>query len=235
MTIYIDHDNKICYILSPKCGTQSIVKSLNLTMKKEYDYHEVFDTLKNVNYKKIIIIRDIFSRFLSGFYEDLHNNECYLDINISFIDYVKFLKYCYDNKIPSVNNLNVYFKEDKKIWWGQCSNVILPITDEKGNLSGHLIHQKTHLLPYINIIDIDDKNIEIIDIKELHKYIKVCENKKIYETVNESTFNTPLNSIKNDYAAGYPKIENMLNYEIKEIILEIYKDDLEYIDEIKKN
>jgi len=75
MIVFLDETNKVFYIMPPKCGTTTIAKMLNV------DLHSIYDlsNINNTEYKKVIIIRkDIVDRFLSGFYEDLFNNTCYL-------------------------------------------------------------------------------------------------------------------------------------------------------------
>lgn len=148
MTIFIDFINNTCFILSPKCGTQTVSKYLKLPINISYNRNEIIKVLKDPEFKKIIVVRDIIDRFFSGFYEDLKNNKCYLDLDISFYDYIKFLYFCNDNKITNVNNLNIYYEnKNKLIEWGGCSGHNLPITDSSGCLSGHIIHQKNTYPP----------------------------------------------------------------------------------------
>ena len=74
MLIFIDKENKIFYIMSPKCGTTTIANMLSVDINYKYPKEEL-DNLNNPEYKKIIIVRkSIIDRFLSGFYEDLFNN-----------------------------------------------------------------------------------------------------------------------------------------------------------------
>jgi hypothetical protein len=237
MTCYIDYINKFCFISSPKCGTQTLSKVLKIPIDKLYPFEEITCVLKDSSYKKIIIVRDIIDRFISGFYEDLKNNSCYYNIDITFIEYVNFIYYCFKNKIKQVNNLNVYFKEyDQIIEWGNCSNLSLPITDEEGKISGHLIYQKSHLKPFIDIITNTDKNIDVIELDQLSKYTNIRENKKHYvDDLNDETYNykTLLSKLKKDKI--YPNKHKMLNEEIINMINDIYMEDIEYINYIKQN
>ena len=234
MTIYIDFSNKICFILSPKCGTQSVCKYLKINLDTHYSDDEIVNCLTDYNFKKIIVVRNIIDRFFSGFYEDLCNNDCYYNLNISFYNYIKFLCYCYDNKIKNVNKLNIYYEKDYSlIYWGQCSNMHLPITDCSGNISGHITHQKKYIEPYINIIN-KTENVEVIDINELSKFINLHENAKNINNNtnnNEYDFNTLLSEIKKKHI--FPSKEKILNDEIKQIIKHIYSSDEEYIEIIK--
>lgn len=234
MTIYIDYINNICFILSPKCGTQTVSKFLRIPINISYEKNEIKNVLKDSEIKKIIVVRDVITRFFSGFYEDLKNNDCYLKLDISFYDYIKFICFCYDNKIKNVNNLNVYYKnKNNLIEWGGCSNTHLPITDSDGNLSGHIIHQKKHINNYVNLLN---DNVEIIDISELNKFTAICENSKQYDkcinTSNEYNYNTLLCELKKNKV--FPNIEKMLNSKIKRIINHIYMSDIIFIEKLKE-
>ena len=77
MLLYIDYNNKYCFIVPPKCGNTSIAHTLNINFSIQYTYEEVIRVLTSDEFKKIIVLRNIYDRFLSGFYEDLKNNSCY--------------------------------------------------------------------------------------------------------------------------------------------------------------
>ena len=97
MPIYIDYMENRCFILYPKCGTQTISKYLKIPISISYDRDEIIEILKDKDFRKIIVIRDVYDRFFSGFYEDLKDN-----------------------------NLNVYFKDKNNlIEWGGCSSLHL--------------------------------------------------------------------------------------------------------------
>jgi hypothetical protein len=234
MTIYVDYINKNCFIVSPKCGTQSISNYSNTPLNITYTSEEIERVLKDSKMKKIIVTRDIISRFVSGFYEDLHNNDCYLNLNISFFDYIIFIFYCYENKIKNVNNLNVFYRnKNNLIEWGQCSSEYLPITDSSGNISGHIVHQGSHIEPIMNMLDKND-NVEVIDISELNKFIETHKNQKLYNTnINNKNynFNTLLSELKKDNVS--PSKEKMINPLIENIINHIYQSDYELIKKAK--
>lgn len=240
MTIFIDYINNICFITSPKCGTQTLSKFLRLPLSISYSTREIKQVLKDPEFKKIIILRDIFDRFFSGFYEDLKNNDCYNFLNISFFEYIKLIYYCHDNCISNVSNINVYYPDmDKLIEWGNCSGVNLPITDSSGNLSGHIIHQKTHLKKYIDLIDKNDKNVEIIELNDLCKFTLLHENSKEYSVTKESkkidnnlNYDSLLCDIKK--CKIFPEKKHMINNKITNIINHIYMKDYDYIEDIKK-
>jgi len=237
MTIYIDFINNKCFILSPKCGTQTVSKYLRLPLNISYDRNEIISILKCPDFKKIIVVRDIISRFFSGFYEDLKNNNCYLNLDISFYDYIKFLCFCYDNKIKNVNNLNVYFEnKNNLIEWGGCSSLHLPITDNSGNFSGHIIHQYKHIKSYTDFLDEND-NVQVIDISELDKITNIHVNSKPYKiddndnNDNNYDYNTLLSDLKKNKV--YPKMEKMMNDNIKRMITHMYLYDAKFIESIK--
>lgn len=242
MTIFIDYINNICFITSPKCGTQSLSKFLRLPLNIEYSSTEVKHVLKDPEFKKIIIIRDIFDRFFSGFYEDLKNNDCYNSLNISFFEYIKLIYYCHDNCIKNVWNINVYYPDmDKVIEWGNCSGQRLPITNNSGKLSGHIVHQKTHIKKYVDLIDKHDKNVEVIDINDLCKFTLVHENSKAYSVTKEGkeikkiddklNYDSLLCDIKKSNI--FPDKTYMINKKITNILNHIYTEDNEYIEYVK--
>lgn len=232
MTIFIDFINSRCFILSPKCGTQTLSKYLKIPINMSYEKSEILNILKDKSFKKIIVVRDVIDRFFSGFYEDLKNNKCYLDMNLSFFEYIKFICYCHDNKIKNVNNTSIYYPDNNNlIYWGGCSRLNLPITDSSGNLSGHIISQKIHLRSCVDLLEPDD-NVEIIDITELTKITNIQENVKSYtEEDNKYNYDTLISDLKK--AKIYPKKEYMLNKVITNIINHIYISDIIYIKSIK--
>lgn len=226
MKVFIDETKNRIFICSPKCGNTSIAKYLNVNL--QYNYSNIDEKLNDKKYLKIIIIRDIFSRFISGFNEDLNNNECYNNIDINFDQYLDFLKYCYDNKIKNVNNLNVYYKDkdkDKDIWWGQCSNKKLPITTSTGIISGHIGSQKYFIGDIIN--KITDSNRIVISINDLGKYINnvVCNVKNI--TNNDFDNKTSLSIVKK--SKMFINKEKLLTERNVKIISHIYNEDIEFL------
>jgi len=235
MTVYIDFINNLCFILSPKCGTQTISKHLRIPLNIKYSENEIKNILNDTEIKKVIVVRDVIDRFYSGFIEDFKNNDCYLDLDISFYEYIKFIAYCYDNKLKNVNNLNIYYSDkDKLIQWGECSSLHLPITDSCGNLSGHIVHQKKHLEPYTNLID-KNNNVEIIDISELNKFTNIHENIISYKKADNIDYDYDFNTLLSDLKKRNfnPKKEKMFNKNILRIINHIYDSDNEFINNLR--
>ena len=52
MTIYIDYLNNICFILSPKCGTQTLSKYLQIPLNIKYSQIEINNILNDYDFKK---------------------------------------------------------------------------------------------------------------------------------------------------------------------------------------
>jgi hypothetical protein len=239
MFYYIDENTKTLFICPPKCGNTTLSNFLNIPLNQNYENTYLYDILTNSNYKKVLVLRNPFERFLSGFYEDLNNNSCYENIHISFANYCEFLNYCHDNKLTNVNNLNVFFKnENEPIWWGNCSNLTLPITDEYGSISGHI----GSMCLYVENITFNADKLEIIDIKDLSTFLQISKN-EIKNTKNygvENEYNvTPhmlLSKLKHlkttkNYCA---QAKFLYTPRIYEIIKNIYKIDFDFIEELNK-
>lgn len=227
MLIFIDNLNKYIFIASPKCGNTSMSHYLNVDL--HIKYYNIEDKLNDNNYLKIIVVRDIYERFISGFNEDLNNNDCYEDLNINFDQYLDFLKFCNDNKIKNCNNLNSYFKDlNVEIWWGQCSNKKLNITDSNGLILGHISSQKYNLENIIN--KIKDNNVKIIDIKDLSNYIGNIKKNNKSDINNNYDNNTKLSEIKKN-RAFFVKSKLLTKRNIN-IIKHIYYEDIEFIENL---
>lgn len=226
MFLFVDYSNNVIYILAPKCGTTTIANKLNISLHKEYD----IQCLKSDDFKKIIIYRkNILSRFLSGFYEDLFNNKCYDDMNITFDNYLIFLKTTFMNKNKCVNTLI----DDKgvivPVWFGNCSNVSLPITDKNGIFVSHIISQKTAIKNFID--NISGNNVEICELYYLKNLIG-----NIHENIKEKIRfkdigNQTLSFIKKNRIIIN---DDDLNDEQKNIINSIYNEDIEFIKDLEK-
>jgi hypothetical protein len=231
MLFFIDEINKIFYIMAPKCGTTTIARMLNINLHKEYD----LSNINNPEYKKIIIIRkNVVNRFLSGFYEDLFNNTCYDNINLTFNDYLLFLYKGFQEKIPYLDNINIYNGQNIPIWFGNCSGVSLSITNDEGNFISHIQSQKTAISYIVNLID-NKTNVEIVELNNLSKITNnIKENiknpiSKLPDEINDFSLLSLSYIKKNKIIIN----DNFLNDTQKEIILDIYKEDLIFINELK--
>ena len=229
MILFIDYNNKTVFVCPPKCGNTSIASYLNITLHHEYTNEEINNVLNDDKYVKLFVIRkNIFDRFLSGFYEDLFNNKCYDDLNITFDDYLNFLYDCYTNKIKNLNKIIINDNE-YPIYFGNCSNLSLNLTDDEGNFISHIQLQKYTLQHFINL-----KNIKLIRIEDLNNYFKkdIIKNKKNY--INDDSIvisNLKLSTIK--FNSIIIK-SNCLTKNEKNLINKIYENDILFIDELLK-
>jgi len=228
MLLYIDNNEKKCYIMAPKCGSHTISKMLNTDLHTDYsDWH-----LDNDDYTKIIIIRkDVIDRFLSGFYEDLFNNTCYDNMNISFNDYLLFLFKCYNEKIPDINNLQVFTGSDNPVWFGNCSGVYKNITDKKGHFCSHIMSQKYAIYNFVS--KIVGKNVKIVELKNLQKILPNAikyhaREKQIFTDIDIT--NTPLCHIKKQKLI---MSKDNLNERQKNIILKMYEEDINFFKKLR--
>lgn len=234
MLIYFDHRNKIIYIMAPKCGTTTIAKMLNVNLHIKYDEKDM-KKLNNSEYKKIIIIRkSVIDRFLSGFYEDLFNNTCYDNMHVTFSDYLLFLYECFKKRIPNVNNMNIYNNKNVPVWFGNCSGVTRNITDDNGNFKSHLMSQKYAINNIVN--NIKCKNVQVIDINDLSNILPTTEKcnvkKKIEEIPNGFDVSSTLLSTLKSKRIIISDI--FLDEKQKMIILDMYKEDLLFFNELEQ-
>lgn len=231
MICFNDELQKIIYIMAPKCGTTTIAKMLNINIHTPYD----LTNINNLEYKIIIIIRkNIIERFLSGFYEDLFNNTCYDNMNITFNDYLLFLYKCFQEKIANVNNISCYNKNmNVGVWYGNCSGYYLNLTDNYGNFVSHIQSQKYAISNIVNLIE-NKQNVKIIELNNLS-----IISKNIKENVKPKINNNEINNFS-DLTLEYIKknriiiSEMLLNEKQKKIINNIYKEDLDFIAELEK-
>lgn len=231
MLIYFHNINKVIYIMAPKCGTTTIANLVKANFFTSYN-KQAMSNLNNPEYKKIIIIRkSVIDRFLSGFYEDLFNNTCYDNMNITFNEYLKFLDLCYTKKIKNVTNMKMYNGIRLPLWYGNCSGLSRPITDSTGNFCSHLISQK-HAISHITKM-ITCKNVNVVDLSNLQDILPV---------------GTPKHNVKNkiedlsinfsEMTLSYIKSNRIivsslhLNESQQKLILDMYTNDLLFIEEL---
>ena len=235
MRFFVDESNKRCFILAPKCGNQTIAHYLKLDLHIKYTPEYINQILTNDSYLKLIIIRkDIYARFLSGFYEDLFNNTCYSNVNMTFNEYLLFLKYCFDNKIKNLDNLNCYDANlDIPICFGNCNKTALPITNAKGAFQSHISSQKFSISYLTSCIQ--GENVKLIELDKLSNYlgtdtiINKLQNKTKQQypcDINTFTRNVNLKDMKqNRWIINH----SVLNDDEKSIIYDMYKEDVDYI------
>lgn len=225
MIIFIDYNKLFCYIVAPKCGNTTIANHLNLHLLNNYD--NFYKILGDEKFTKILVLRSIYSRFLSGFYEDLFNNNCYNDIDTTFNKYLLFLKKITDDKEKNIVTIQYYYKQIKPIYWGQCSNVKLPITNDNGTLWGHIRGFKHSVEEYVK----NSNNIKLLDINNLSNFLDSHDKKNVKKKNYNSTIgSTRLSCIKKKKLIIN---EKKLTQKQKDIIDHIYKEDFEYIKYLK--
>lgn len=227
--IYLNLENKTYYIMAPKCGTTTISKWLNIEQNSNCD----LSNINNPEYKKVIIIRkNLVDRFLSGFYEDLFNNTCYDNLNVTFNDYLLFLHECFKQNYSCVNNMKIYNNQDIPIWFGNCSNVSLPITNFDGQFISHIQSQYYAINHIISLIE-NKTNVDVIELTNLSKYLNNTIRENVKQT-NESNVNfseLTLTYIKKNKIII--KNSELTNNQQK-LILEIYKEDDIFINNLEK-
>lgn len=227
MIIYIDHQNKRVFLTAPKCGSTTIASHLNVSLHEIYSDDCMINVLSNNEYLKIIVLRaDVVGRFLSGFTEDLYNNECYTNLHITFIGYIKFLYHCYTKKIKHVNNLNVFFSRDIPIYFGGSDTCKLPITGENGEFVSHIQTQKYALGNLIDIII--GTNVKLLEINELSRFLCNNESKNV-KCKLESNSNADMLYLCDLKRMDSMISKKMLSDECYRMILDMCKDDLEFI------
>jgi hypothetical protein len=223
--------------MAPKCGSTTIANMLDISLETKQN----LSFINNPEYKKIIIIRkNVVERFLSGFYEDLINNFCYDNLNITFNDYLLFLYKCFQQKIPYADNIKIYNEDNEEyimpIWCGNCSYQIYPITNYEGVFCAHLQSQKYAINGVVELIK-DKTNVKIIELNDLSKLtnsLKKNEKKKLLKMpdgINDFS-ELMLSYIKKNRIIIN---ENLLTDKQKEIILDIYNEDIIFINNLEKN
>jgi hypothetical protein len=232
MIIYIDHQNKRVFLTAPKCGSTTISSHLNVSLHETYSDACMINILSNNEYLKIIVIRtDVVGRFLSGFTEDLYSNECYANLHLTFIGYIKFLYHCYTKKIKHVNNLNVFFSRDIPIYFGGNDTCKLPITGENGEFVSHIQTQKYALGNLIDIIT--GTNVKLLNINELSRFLGNNESKNVKRKF-ESNSCADMLYLCDLKRIGSMVSKKMLSAECYRMILDMCKDDLEFIKNLEK-
>jgi hypothetical protein len=229
MIIYIDKLDKNIYIAAPKCGSTSIASKIGVHVcNDEYSIENNINYIQDASYKKIIVYRkNIIGRFLSGFFEDLFNNSCYNTMEITFETYIYFLYKCYKDKIQNVINLECIGYPDIGVWFGNCSNVTLSITDENGNFRSHIQSQEYSTNMYIE--QITDSNVILCELNKLDYFIKKHENIKV-ENYSIDISGLSLKYIKENCII----VKSIKNKKLENMILEMYESDIYFINKLKE-
>ena len=230
MVFYIDYKRKNVYITSPKCGCTSISNYLNTEWEPKYVNNE----FTNNSFTKFVIFRqDILERFLSGFYEDLISNTCFDNIEVTFNDYLLFLYKCFKEKIPNVNNLSIFLNKDIPVWWGNCSNKTLNLTDSNGDFICHIQTQKFALEYHFFQLIKNDKNVKVIEFNSFFKLFPM--EKKRSRNKSNYYLNFGQRKLCDIKKHNWIIDKECLNETQKKMILEIYDEDIKFFNELKLN
>ena len=215
MSLLVDDINKIIYLTPHKCGHFTISTFIKRSQKNICDigyYSETYTkTFLNeyIYYYKVLILRDPYKRFISGFLQDcLYNhNEYYKTIKKTFKEYCKFLL---DNKNELTTHLVTQYSE---------INDIVELFECKFD-------------KIINTEQIDDMLIEINNKYNLGVKIEKGNEKK-YDNCksNVDIINEMISNIAN--GAQFPSYEYFYDEEIKNIIKNIYEKDFELLKKFK--
>ena len=231
MLYFIDYKTKRVYIMAPKSGTTTIASYLQVPL--HYIDENIQTILRDNSFMKIIIYREnLVSRFLSGFYEDLFNNSCYDDMEVTFDEYLLFIYQCFVKTIPNVNNMSIITNKNIPVWFGNCSNQTLNITDASGNFCSHIMSQWYAIHELVGQIKGD--NVKLIELNSLNKFLEndIRCNVKPKSTGHSNIGSLTLSDIKQHRIIVS---EDNLNSTQKNIILQMYNEDVLFIDQLKRS
>lgn len=244
MGLLVDNINKIAYILPHKCGQYTIstfiMKIYGFNLKSNYYVSELkklgLTTFKK-EYKdhyKILVLRNPFERFISGFLQDALMYQCdiYKNIDLTFYEYCLYLKEIYDKE-----NIDYYIKNNNKIQFNNNYH----ITSKKmykNKLNGHIAPMYNEINDLLVLFEYDfDKVIFVDELNETLNDIKLkfniniefeAGNKKIYNNnITHNIINTPIYEIAYNLPCPMPK--KFYNKEIYDIVKLIYEDDFNLI------
>jgi len=251
MGIMVDKINKIIYVLPHKAGQFTISTFLmniygrhndpNYNAESNY-YSEKLEKMGYTEWKdeyseyyKVLILRDPYKRFISGFLQDCCEgfNIHYKNIHITFLEYCKHLQNIHTNY-----GVNYYIKNNEKIY---IEHYFTEKKQGNNQTKTKLIgHQRTiwaelwwfimkYNFSFDKVIMVDDLDQSISDIKKQFNINVdlVTGNKKKYTNNDIDIINTTLADIAN--GASYPTYEKFYNTEIQEIVKKIYQEDFKLI------
>lgn len=227
MMYYIWNEKKIIFIVPPKCGNTTIASHLKLDILHKYSLAELEAVFQNATYTVVFVVRkNVIDRFLSGLYEDLLTNSCYDNLNMSFTEYLAFLHHCHAEKIPNVNNINVYNPEiNHEVYFGSKNRC--PITNANGQFISHVQLQSSL---FDNILTWCE-NIKLLQIEQIDELFHATTrlNVKEKKIVDVDLDSISLAAMK---AGNIIINESCLQDKHKNMILSICEKDVDLIEKL---
>lgn len=244
MGIMADEINKIMYVLPHKCGQCTI----STFLMNVYDNNNIcsgyyVQTLTDLGYTslkpeykdyyKILILRDPYKRFISGFLQDCcaNLNKYYKNMNMTFLEYCRFLL-----QIHHIPNVNYYFINGQKKYIDHYFTTNIQL---KTKIRYHQSTMTRELMYFIDynehefdkVILTDELDDCINDIKNKFgiNVESVIGNKKNYQKddMNIDIINKNISDIAN--GDSYPSYDKFYNLEIQNIVEQIYSEDFELL------
>jgi hypothetical protein len=241
MVVLADENKKVVFVVPHKCGISTIStyvsKSNGIECSDEYNVSTLRDLgfteykPEYLNYHKILVLRDPYERFISGFLQDVSYNNMtnYKNIDLTFEQFCDYLQ-----KVYMISNVNYYVKNGIKILFYDELNILaLHYNDNncKNLLSGHIGSMYREI--YTDLQFFNNTFDEIITINELDSVLKkiYCDNGENVKHVNVKKKNIFYGDIRKmsvcDIATlkYYPQYEHFYTEHIKDIVTEMYSED----------
>ena len=268
MVLLADEVNKIVWICPHKCGLNTIttylmrlyghdvtpcyyVENLKVMGYSSYKAHYKTDT-----YLKILLIRNPYERFVSGFLQDLEQYAFFRDIDLSFAEFCGFLHSIYKKENvnyyfrQAVNNPSSEIRPDKVILGEKCflTGVRNSKIDSPNLLKTHLKPMSVDIAQELDFFK--EKFDMVVTTRELDKLLLELQGRypqmPSVEPVNQKNYGSEYQEsvvslrLKEIAAFGmeeggrrYPRPRNFYNDEIKRIVADMYSQDFSLICRLK--
>ena len=236
MPLICDHSHKILYIIPHKCGLHTLTTFINRIKNKEAKtsyYNFLFCNELKEEYKtyyKILIIRNIYEKFVSGFLQDL---QIYKNTDLSFKELCMYLL-----SIHKMPNINYYIKNGTNITNDYYFTLGENCNHFKNKLNGHLQPMHCELEQFLNYFNYEvERIIFTSNLTELLQEINVKYNLNI--VVEKGNCNYYKNDLKIDIKNmklsdiyelnGIPPFKQFYDDEIFNAVKIMYADDIELL------